>query len=104
MHILAFYIYHTIIFPLLQLNNQGTAFSLRPVNCSDPGEVALLASYMGTYIQIQKMIDVISNANNLCNPIVPHVTVEEYLNTTLPADDLATKTKLKTLSDNYMNY
>ena len=72
------------------------------MDCSDPNELVLLASYIGTYTDIVQLLDVLSSDNG-CAVVVSEGEIEAYLNQTIPAGDVAAKTELKALHDNFVN-
>ena len=72
------------------------------MDCSDPNELVLLASYIGTYTDIVQLLDVLSSDNG-CSVVVSDVEMEVYLNQTTPAGHMPVKTELKALHDSFVN-
>ena len=76
----------------MQLKSYGLTFSLREINCTNPNEIALLASYIGSYTDAIRLLQVISQ--NSCSVAIDD-EIEGYLNATIPAENMNARNDLK---------
>ncbi len=81
------------------MKSYGLTFSLREVNCTNPSEIVLLVTYIGSYNDAMRLFEVVSQ--NSCSVVVDN-EIEHYLNSTLPAENMEAKIDLKSRYDNFI--